>query len=163
MKRNIYKYIILALALSINIFIIVQSSFKGSISTTQSGWVVKMMKNIINAFFNNAINDNNIDKFNTLIRKLIGHFLLFGGSGLLTTWSIYLFLNNKINKTYLMMLISLLFGFFLATLTEFIQHFLPGRVGSYLDVLIDTSGYLLFLLIFYLIVSVKNKRKEIRQ
>lgn len=158
MKRNIYKYIIHALAITINIFIIVQSSFKGSISSNQSGWVVNMMKNIINAFFKDAINDNNIDMFTTITRKLIGHFLLFGVSGLFSTWSIYLFFNTKINKTYLLMLISLLFGFFLATLTEFIQHFLPGRVGSYLDVIIDTSGYLLFLLIFYLIVTLKNKK-----
>lgn len=163
MKRNVYKYTILTLAIAINIFIILQSSFNGSISTSQSGWVVNMIKNIINTFFKNAINENNIDGFTSFVRKLIGHFLLFGVSGLFTTWSIYLFLKTKINKTYLLMLISLLFGFFLATLTEFIQHFLPGRVGSYLDVIIDTSGYLLFLLLYYLIITIRSKNKEIRQ
>ena len=82
------------------------------------------------------------------LRKLFGHFLLFGLSGIFTTLTL---LVNIIIITKKKLLIyggiSIGFGISLASFSELIQSFVPGRAGAFTDVLIDFSGYLLFALI----------------
>ena len=57
---------------------------------------------------------------------------------------------------------SLAFGLFMGSLTEIIQLNVPGRSGQFTDVLIDFSGYLLgfliILLILFLIIRKQNKK-----
>ena len=53
-------------------------------------------------------------------------------------------------KMYWRMSLSLLFCFLYACSDEFHQLFIPGRSGQFIDILIDTSGALIMLLIIYL-------------
>ena len=149
------------LSLAINVFIIIQSCLDGGDSTSQSSWVVSLLQNIINTFSKDAINESNITLFTHVVRKLIGHFGLFALDGLITSIFIYFTFKNKLNILVLMG-ISLVFGLLIAISTEVIQHFIPGRSGEALDVLIDYSGYFLFaiytLLITYLIISRKHSK-----
>lgn len=162
-KRYLTATIIITfLAVVVNAFIIMQSCLNGFSSSRSSGMAVNLLKGIINAISPNAINDGNIDTFTHVIRKLIGHFGLFVISGLTTSTSIYLwFKPQKWYKLYRFSYASLLFGFFLASLTEFIQTFIPNRSGEFTDVLIDFSGFLLgfslILLIIYLIFRHQKK------
>lgn len=99
-----------------------------------------------------AIDGENYVDFASFIRKSIGHFLLFGVSGLFTTWAFFLLFNKMIKKKWLIALYSALFGLAIASLTEFIQLFIPQRSGNWLDVVINIFGYSVFgalLILFY--------------
>lgn len=99
-----------------------------------------------------AIDGENYVDFASFIRKSIGHFLLFGVSGLFTTWAFFLLFDKMIKKKWLIALYSALFGLAIASLTEFIQLFIPQRSGNWLDVVINIFGYSVFgalLILFY--------------
>ncbi len=141
---------------------------KGSAVITISSAVAPEVKESITFTVINKkiISDDERPTFEVAIRKGLGHFLIFGFASIFNTLSFYLFLNDKFKKKYLIPLISLGLGFFIASLSEFIQYFIPGRSASFLDVLLDTFGYLLGLLvcltiylIIYLIKRYKAKKK----
>ncbi len=169
-KKKDKKYLILtiivtALAIAFNIFIVVQASLNGSMSTSSSGIAVNFFKSIINAFHKDAINESNIDTFRHVIRKLIGHFSFFMISGLLSSLAIHLssaYLNKY--KYWYGVIFSLCFGLFLAGLTELIQSFIPSRSGQITDVLIDFSGYILgtgiIVLIVFLVIRQHKKKVQ---
>lgn len=161
-KRYLVATIIVAvLAVSLNLFIILQSCLNGDRSTESSGFVVELFKSIINAFHKETINDSNIGTFTHVIRKLVGHFGLFLVDGMITSWSIYLFSYYlKKYKHWYGLVFSLFFGLFIAGLTEVIQSFIPGRSGEIVDVLIDYGGYILGTGIIVLIVLLKEKKNK---
>lgn len=165
-KRYLLATIIMTvLAVAVNGFIIMQACLNGVRSTESSGFVVNLLKTIINGISPNAINDGNIDTFSYVIRKLVGHFGLFAISGLFSTFSLYLwFRPQKCYKNYRLLYLSLGFGLLLAILTEIIQLFTPGRSGQFTDVLIDFSGFILgngiIILILYLVYRHHKKKDE---
>ena len=161
-KHFIFTVVVATLAVAINIFIIVHSCLNAAQSTNQSGWVVTMLKTIINSFSKDAINDGNINTFTHVVRKLIGHFGLFVFSGGFSTWAIHLSSYYlKKYKWWYDLIFTLFFGLFLASLTELIQTFVPGRSGQITDVLIDFSGYILGTGIVVLILFILYKKGKI--
>lgn len=159
LKRfSVIQWIVIVLAIMINIFIIVNACLPADPSTQESNWIVQPIKAIINAIRTDTINETNIDQFSSFVRKFIGHFSLFVVSGVLTTLSVK-FIYYDLSKNFVKFaIISSISGFFLAFLTEFIQLFVPGRSGELLDVLIDFSGYFLGLLLIGLIAYVCNRK-----
>ena len=118
-----------------------------------------------------TINPDNYSDFHTLVRKGMGHLLLFIVTSIFGFIFFYTLLDNK-KKLWLVLLLSLGYGIFLAGLSEFIQYFVPGRSGVLSDVLIDSIGYvsgtlisvgvlLLVWLIKHLINKNKNKSSEV--
>jgi VanZ family protein len=98
-------------------------------------------------------------KLSKIVRKMIGHFGLFGFLGIFAFLTYKGFLKNKILK----IILTILSGFLIAGLSEFIQLFVEGRYGCMQDVMIDYSGYLLGCLVVYLIVkliSIVQSKKE---
>lgn len=91
------------------------------------------------------------------IRK-VAHFFLYFCLGFLVNKS----LTNLeiINKRYLQNIVTLLICFIYACTDEFHQLFILGRDGNIFDVLIDTSGALLTLIIINTIIVIKNKVRE---
>ena len=168
-KRYFIATIIITfLAVVVNAFIIMQSCLNGYRSTLSSSLVVNTMKSVINGISPDAINDGNIDTFTHVIRKLVGHFGLFVFSGLFTSPAIYLWIRpQEWYKHYHYFYMTLGFGLFLASLTEIIQLFVPNRSGQFSDVLIDFSGFLLgfliILLVLFLVYRHQNKKQEIAQ
>ncbi|SFB22067.1 VanZ family protein [Clostridium frigidicarnis] len=80
----------------------------------------------------------------------------------MTEYFILCFLAYRVFKDYAFRFaqwIALGFSFLYACSDEFHQTFIPGRLGCFKDVLIDTSGALIFALIITLI----NKSKERKQ
>ena len=157
-----YQWLIFAIAVAINVFIIVNSCLPGKESTEASGWLVTLLKNIVNGIKADTITEENIGPFTSFVRKMIGHFSLFMVSGFFTTLSIkFLYLDKK-EKFMLFIIFTCISGLFLALLTEFIQRFVPGRSGEILDVLIDFSGYLLAVLILGIIIYFQiNKTSDV--
>lgn len=63
----------------------------------------------------------------------------------------------KVNKA---ILISLLIQFFYASTDEFHQLFVPGRAGRFTDVLIDTCGGLIGILLIKIVLYIKGRKKK---
>mgnify|MGYP003312611000 CR=1 FL=1 len=157
-KRNVLKWIIFGIALAINIFIIVNSFITGDASTAESNAVINTTANVVNSLSPGLVTSSNFNNFVGLIRKLFGHFGLFAISGLITTWSLYLFLKGQKHGYFLDIIgISFLDGLVVAWVSEFVQLFVPGRSGSAADVLIDMIGYFIGVLLVILILFLAKK------
>ena len=82
LKRfNVIQWIVIALAVIVDIFIIVNACLPADPSSQESGWIVNLVKAVVNGIKPDAINESNIDWFSSFIRKLVGHFSLFVVSG----------------------------------------------------------------------------------
>ena len=109
-----------------------------------------------------AINDANYRSFHTFVRKFAGHFALF----LITSIFGYLFFYELIEdkkRLWLVLLLTLVSGFFLAGLSELIQVYVPGRTGAWLDVGIDYLGYVvgtIIMICVFVIIWAIQKRKS---
>lgn len=103
--------------------------------------------------------------FFMLIRKGLGHF---GAFTILSICSTMFFLLQFSFKDQLYFIpLNFAQGFGIASLTELIQIFVPGRAGLFKDVLIDFSGFALgasIVTLVYLIIKlikyIKNNRKK---
>ena len=156
--------IVIILAAAINGYIIMHSCLDAVESTKASSQVVEVAEDVVNTVKPNTITPENHDSFATFIRKAFGHFGLFAISGLLSSLAFYLSLSSfSWCKHYMNVMFSLVFGLFMAILTEMIQLSVPGRSGEVTDVLIDFSGYLLGTLIVGLILFllIRKLRKKV--
>ena len=157
--RKILFITFAVIALAINVLIIVLSATGGDRSGSQSLSFTKMIVDFINWIAPNSPIVQDQDKLHHIIRKLFGHFLLFGASGLFTTLTLVfsgdVFKNRKIET----LLFSFSIGLTVATVSELIQIITPGRAGMFTDILIDFSGYLLFTILIYFVLFLINKSK----
>ncbi|MCR1961515.1 VanZ family protein [Thomasclavelia cocleata] len=126
------------------IFIFIMSHTNGNESSNQSNFIVKIVLEFINI---------NHETLSFMIRK-IAHMSEYAILLLFIYYGLYKTITYKYQ-----LLISLLITFIYACSDEFHQLFIPGRSGQFMDVLIDTSGALIMLLIIYL----WQKRKKPNQ
>ena len=158
--RKVLFYIFLTLAVAVNVLIIVESCIGGEGSAAQSFSFSEAIANMIESIFPGAIKDH--EAFHSAIRKLVGHFLLFGLSGTFTALTFVTndFMMNKFKWKNIIFILSI--GLVIALTSELIQYFVPGRYGVLTDVLIDYSGYLIFAGIVYMIYTliILNKNKQ---
>ena len=163
-KYLIVTIITILLALLINAYIIMHSCLDAASSSESSKGVIDTTQEIINDIKPGTINESNYSDFATFIRKAFGHFGLFAISGFLTSLAVFLVINPfKWSKYYMPIILSLEFGLLMGLITELIQLNVSGRSGELMDVLIDFSGYLLgfllILLILFLIIRNLNKKE----
>lgn len=126
------------------IFIFIMSHTNGNESSNQSNFIVKIVLEFINI---------NHETLSFMIRKT-AHMNEYAILLLFIYYGLYKTITYKYQ-----LLISLLITFIYACSDEFHQLFIPGRSGQFMDVLIDTSGALIMLLIIYL----WQKRKKPNQ
>ena len=117
------KYFIPALIWMI--FIFIMSHTNGNDSSNQSNFIAEIILKVINI---------DRDTLTFIIRKA-AHMSEYA-------------ISNVISKHTLSL--SLLVTFIYACSDEFHQLFIPGRSGQFKDVLIDTSGALIMLMIIFL-------------
>ncbi len=101
-----------------------------------------------------------LNSFFLKVRKSIGHFGAFLVLGIFSSLTYILYFDSK--KWKFTLPINYLQGIGLAFLTELIQLFVPGRVGSLTDVLIDSTGFIIsstIIIIIFIIKNLKKKRK----
>lgn len=110
------------------VFIWGNSLLPGSVSGAVSGW----LRDILAGIFPGGSGDP--DSGHGLLRKL-AHFSEFACLGGLLTWLFAMLQKPRV--------LALLCGFLVASADETIQHFVPDRGPSFIDVLIDTSGTVL--------------------
>ena len=102
-----------------------------------------------------------ISKFSRFLAKILGHMSFFVLEAILAFFMMFYY---KGKNKWINALIYFGIGLFLASLTEFIQLFIPGRSGTFKDVMIDMSGYIIGFIISILFLKIihkiKNKKKE---
>ena len=121
------------------ILIFVMSSFNADISSNQSGMIVNFISKIFNI--------NNIELLSLIIRKM-AHFFEYFILGILML-NVLINYNKKIYLAYI-------FGILYACLDEVHQLFVNGRSGQITDVLIDSLGIILGVLLYKKIFNNKN-------
>lgn len=153
-------YIFLSLTVILDIFIITESCLGGVSSASQSQGFTQFVIDVVKAFDPSSTIDQNPESVHQVVRKVVGHFLLFGVSGALNILTL-MFINEPFGKNKLkVILIGLGCGVFLSVLTELIQYFVPGRAGMITDVLIDFGGFLFFGFLVYIIFLINNNKKQ---
>ena len=165
-KRQILFYIFLVLSIAINVFIIVEGAIDAEGSSSQSFGITQIVINIFKAIAPNSRIATDPDFAHHLVRKLVGHFGLFGVSGILTTLT-FIFGHTDFDKMKIRIVInSSVLGLSVAFISELLQLTAPGRAFAVTDVLIDFSGYVLFggttFLIYYLVHKHKSKNEELQ-
>lgn len=125
-------------------------------SSMQSSRVVEFVSNIIPTIKNMEEPDKTIlkEEILTPIVRKTAHFSIYAMLGIFTT-SFMLTIEHK--KRYRTIIIPLLFCFFYAITDEFHQTFIAGRSGELRDVLIDTTGA--FMGILLTIAASKGMKK----
>lgn len=132
-------------------FIFGNSLLPGSVSAAISGWVKDTLAGILRQ------TPSTPESGQGILRKL-AHFTEFSCLGLCLGW-LFSMLRKK-------PWIALLWGFLIACMDETIQCFVPDRGPSFKDVMIDTSGVILgvlMLLLGYKIRKSKTKLEEIQK
>ncbi|MFR4161288.1 MAG: VanZ family protein [Paraclostridium sordellii] len=133
-------------------FIYYMSNQPASISSSQSGGFINMLSNL--PIIGNTIKElMKIGIAEFLIRKSAHMFLYFTLSILIYT--VFKNINNK--KAYLY---SLTGCFIYACTDEIHQLFITGRSGEFKDVLVDTLGATIGLLLVFMINKILNLRKN---
>ena len=163
--RKILHIAFALISIAIDVFLIVEACMDAGESGAQSLGFTDFVIGIIESINPDSMLIQNPDMFHAVVRKLFGHFLAFGGTGLFTTLSLVLLDDVFINKKVRIIVISCSIGLFLALLTEGIQLFTPGRAGQFVDVGIDFGGFLLFGGLIYIIsyLIYKNKLNQSKE
>lgn len=163
-KQSVVFYIFFVLAIAINVFIIVEGAIDSGGSSSQSLGVTQFVIDVIKSIAPNSRVATDPDYAHHLVRKLIGHFGLFGVSGIITTTMFCLIKDVLADKKLKIVLIDAGTGFLVAILSEVMQLFAPGRAFAVTDILIDLFGYVLFgwitFMIFFLVYRHKHKEKQ---
>ena len=161
--RSILFYIFLILMVMVDVFIIVEGGINGTNSASQSAGITQWLVSIIEKINPSSRFVTDPEWAHMVIRKLVGHFGLFGVSGILTVVTLSMLDNAYINRKIEIMISALAIGLSVAFISEAMQFVTPGRYMSIIDVLIDYSGFVLFGGISYLIFFLVNRKKEERK
>lgn len=142
--------------------IFINSSLAGRTSSGLSEAIIKTIVNISGWFGEGSLIIRlremiQSDWFNIFLRKS-AHFIEFGILGLLATISAGIFKVFK-DRYIIRAGAAALFCCLYAVTDEFHQLFIPGRVCSAIDVIIDFSGAVVFIGIITIILYRTNKGK----
>jgi len=166
MKKRIpiRAWIYLAIAAGLTIFVIVNAFLPGNESTQAASPMVEISANVINWISPNTVPETRPEPFVNLVRKVIGHFGLFGLLGIFVYLSCYYIIPLKKKRETLWTFIPcLVYGAIIASLTELIQLGVPGRSGEVKDALIDFAGFAtsvgLLTLLFLFVKKYKAKKE----
>ena len=126
------------------------------ISDEEESFSLRLYVSVINKDF-----AKEIKSFTLIIRKALGHFLLFTLNALFLSLFLISTLNEK--ETHISLILSECSGFYLACLSEIIQYFTPERTCALSDIGIDMLGFNLGIIIVFTIFVIKilsNKHKN---
>lgn len=160
--KKILMIIFGVIALAINVFIIVEG-FIGveKSASTSIGFTDALIKFVESINPASHIGDNK-EQVHAVVRKLFGHFFLFGASGLFTTLTFLMIDDVMINRKLETSLAIISVGLTVAVSSELAQLFSPGRFGLFTDVLIDFAGFIVFFAITFLIAYLINNKRKVK-
>ncbi len=135
-KRSSVNKICMWCALILLIFIWGNSCIGATNSGAASGTITKAILKIINSFFGINVSFNTL---HILIRKL-AHFTEYAVYGLLLKGAAQ---TNAITTMFI--------GLLTAVADECIQYFTPGRAASVRDIIVDFTGFVCGMIVFWIL------------
>lgn len=160
MMKNKTKRIIFSILIILNCLTIFYFSNQiADNSSKQSRAIVEIISNIIPSIKNMEEKQQTIlkEEILTPIVRKSAHFSIYAMLGILTTNFMLTIENKKMSKRAIF---ALIFCMLYAITDEFHQKFIPGRSAELRDVLIDTSGALLGILLTIVITLITRKIKN---
>ena len=145
------KYVFLVLSILTTVFVFSNSLRNREQSANQSDKITNGIVDIVEEVTDKPQNHN---RWSYYVRKL-AHFGEYAVLGTLWLLCLYSFFRKKV-YSFLAFAICALIGI----IDEIIQLFVPGRVGSISDVLLDSSGALFAILIVTLILYLVERKKK---
>lgn len=154
MNKNFLRAILLILLL-VTLFLIF--GFSSQDAEESGGLSSSIAKFILKQINNDKIEDRQpiLERTESIIRK-VAHFSIYTLVGLL----LMSFVNTYDLKENKRIMISLCIGALYATSDEIHQLFVPGRSGQITDVILDSMGVLLGILIVLTTLELYKKIKE---
>lgn len=157
MKKPFWIYLFLTVAIMIGIF-----SFSAQSGDKSSDISMNITEKVVNQDNYEETAEKSLSKkqeeTETIIRKT-AHFLIYTGLGLCVFMTLYY--SGKVNKMWILFIISLGFCMFYASGDEIHQLFVSERSGEVRDVLIDSAGSLLGIVIAIIIQKIRSKKQNV--
>ena len=155
MKRKTLTWIFAIASFLWALFIFSNSMQTGENSGEMSGSVTELINGILGSV------SPSLEVTHRFVRKA-AHFSEFAVLGILLCFGIYSFAKGKYQRRELVCFFTVPIATVVAMCDEFIQLFVDGRGGSWIDVLIDTSGASAAALVFFGITVLIKLYKEKR-
>ena len=153
MKRQIVlKIISVCLVVMWMVIVFLLSNQVAEDSSKTSGAVIRTIITFFNSDMPKELLEQKVAELQFVIRKL-AHFTLYTIGGILITIMFFQYIDN-IKHTKVM---SILLGTLNAITDEIHQLLVPGRSGEIRDVIIDTSGVILGVIVISFLVYLKGK------
>lgn len=151
--RRIIKLVLVVIWM---ILIFSFSNDNGQISTKKSdSFIIKIVETICDAELSNAKKDKLTNYLVKPVRK-VAHLGIYFILGIL----IFNFILEFIPIGYRSILLSLGISFIYACSDEVHQAFIPGRSGMFSDVVLDTIGASIGILVFVIVVRMCSRREQ---
>lgn len=142
--------------LVIMVLIFVFSSMQGDESSETSGIFLKAIEKLYEEVTHRGLTEIALDSIHHIIRKC-AHFTEYAALGASIMYAIW----DKWKEHKAPIILPELIAMLYATTDEIHQYFVPGRYGTWTDVLIDSAGALTGILIYLLIYRKKIKKTKI--
>ena len=140
-KQKVFKIINISLWSITLMLIVVLSLTNGEISQTQSGFFSNIYLGICRFFVNRPLLDSEVESAQFIVRKFLGHMMLFLLHGLFT-------FNLFKTSTKTRLLIVLGYGLLLSLLSEVFQLIAGGRTFALEDIVFDFISFSYFPIVF---------------
>lgn len=150
LKRNIIRIILILLLLWTFYIIFGFSSQDGEVSGGLSQKITQIIVNI----FNIQEDENIVLRLEKIIRK-IAHFSIYTVVGILLMALLSTYNMKQRNAAISTFIIGIIY----ASSDEIHQSFIPGRSARITDVLIDTMGVLMGILLIMIVIKVNDVHK----
>lgn len=134
------------------------STMEGDDSAEASGFFLNAVVKLVKDISHYGITGTALATLHLIIRK-IAHFLEYFALGMTIMLAIYHYFRHRPITAFIPELIAVLY----AVTDEIHQYFVPGRYGTAMDVLIDSCGALVGIIIYYNIKSYFMINKTERQ
>lgn len=156
MKKKIIGVLKFIPMIAVMAIIFLFSAMQGDDSSETSGFFLKALAGLVEEISHHGISDKAMGTLHFLIRKA-AHFSEYAVLGATTLFAIRDFLKKKWKMIAFPEIVSFLY----ACTDEIHQRLVPGRYGTFSDVLIDSCGAVTGILIFLLILETRKKKKSI--
>ena len=161
-KKKIITAVLLILLLVVYVMIFFFSAENAEDSTAASSKVTGFLVNLYYKIFGGTVISTDMPLVVTVaeggIRKL-AHFIEYMTVGLLSFGIAAMWIQST-EKSFLMIVIQLIIS---AGLDEIHQYFVPGRASSVKDVMLDTAGGIMGIILILVIREMRKQWKRIRQ
>lgn len=157
--KNFFRYFCLIFIIAICVFIFLMSAAEGPTSSKISGSFIEAIIRFFNKGFDSLTEQQRLEivgSYQHFVRKA-AHFSIYAALGFFSHGFLITFRNIR---NYKAMLFSLIFVLMYAASDEIHQLFIPLRSGQISDVILDTLGGILGILILKLFSLLYFKRTE---